>query len=287
MSKLKAIDPVEAKPSKGKIIIYGKPGVGKTWASIDFPSVYYIDTEGGANISEYTKKLKDVGGAYFGPEQGSRDFKEVVEQIKALATEKHKYKTVVIDSLTKIFNIEIGREADRLGEKDAFGASKKPAIKLTRNLINWIDRIDMNVILICHEVPVWQNGEQVGTTFDAWPKLEYELNLCLNIQKKGQTRKAFVTKSRIKAFSDSESFEWSYDEFAKKYGKINLESDVYEIVLASQEQIAEFKELIALFKIEQDVIDKWLEKAKAQTFEEMDSQKMQACIDMLKNKIKK
>ncbi len=35
---LKGTDPKSAKPSKPKILIYGKPGVGKTWAALDFPS---------------------------------------------------------------------------------------------------------------------------------------------------------------------------------------------------------------------------------------------------------
>ena len=48
MSKLKAKDPVNAEPSKPKMLIFGKPGVGKTWGALDFPSCYYIDTEGGA-----------------------------------------------------------------------------------------------------------------------------------------------------------------------------------------------------------------------------------------------
>ena len=67
-SKLRAVDPKAASPSKPKILIFGKPGVGKTWTSLDFPSVYYIDTEGGADLNHYTDKLKKAGGVYFGPD---------------------------------------------------------------------------------------------------------------------------------------------------------------------------------------------------------------------------
>ena len=125
-SRLKAVDPVSAEPSKPKILIYGKPGVGKTWTSLDFPKPYYIDTESGADLAHYTKKLKAAGGAYFGVDQGILDFKEVIEQVKALATETHEYKTLVIDSVSKIFNTAIAAEAERLGAADQYGASKKP-----------------------------------------------------------------------------------------------------------------------------------------------------------------
>jgi len=285
MSKLKAVDPKTAEPSKSKILIFGKPGVGKTWTSLDFPSVYYIDTEGGANLSHYTDKLKKSGGVYFGPEQGSQDFNEVIGQVKALATEEHPYRTLVIDSLSKLFNNEIAREMERLGDKDAFGASKKPAVKFTRSLINWIDRIDMNVILICHEKPVWTNGEQAGVTFDAWEKLEYELHLCLNIQKRGGSRKAQIMKSRLENFADQSNFEWSYDEFAKLYGREILEGKAKSLVLASEQQISELKYLTDLLKVDADIVNKWLEKAKAESYAEMDAAKIQACIDLLKKKL--
>lgn len=285
MSKLKAVDPKTAEPSKSKVLIYGKPGVGKTWTSLDFPSVYYIDTEGGANLSHYTDKLKKSGGVYFGPEQGSQDFAEVVGQLKALATEEHPYRTVIVDSLSKIYNNEIAKEMERLGDKDGFGASKKPAVKYTRQLINWIDRIDMNVILICHEKPVWADGEQVGVTFDAWDKLEYELHLCLNIQKMGASRKARVAKSRLEKFPDASTFDWSYEEFAKLYGREILEGKSKVLVLASSQQIEEIKYLVDLLKTDSKIIDKWMEAAKSDSWAEMESSKIQACIDSLKKKL--
>lgn len=285
MSKLKAIDPKTAEPSRSKILIYGKPKVGKTWISLDFPSVYYIDTEGGANLPHYTDKLKKSGGVYFGPDQGSQDFDEVIGQLKALATEEHPYKTVIIDSLSKVFNNEIAKEMERLGDKDAFGASKKPAIRFTRQLINWIDRIDMNVILICHEKSVWSNEKIIGSTFDAWDKLEYELHLLLHIEERGASKKAVIAASRFEKFKKWESFDWSYDEFAKLYGRETLEGKARVLVLATPQQVEEVKYLVDLLKIDPDTTAKWMEKAKSESWAEMESSKIQACIDLLRKKL--
>ena len=152
-SKLKAVDPKSADPKKPKLLIFGKPGAGKTWGSLDFPGCYFIDCEGGANLGHYTDKLKKSGGMYMGPEQGSMDFQAVIEQVQALATEDHNFKTIVIDSVSKLFNTAIATEAERLGDKNAFGADKKPAVANMRRLVNWLSRIDMNVILIAHEKP--------------------------------------------------------------------------------------------------------------------------------------
>lgn len=287
-SKLKAIAPEAAKPSKPKILIYGKPGVGKTWTALDFPSVYYIDSEGGADLAHYTDKLKKAGGVYYGIEQGSLDFSNVISQIQALATEKHNYKTVVIDSITKIFNNEIAKAADALGDKDAFGASKKPAVAMIRQLISWIQRLDMNVILISHEKAQWgiANGQraEVGVTFDCYEKLEYELHLALNIVKLPNKRNAIVKKSRLMGFSDGEAFEWSYQEFAKRYGQDILETSATQLILATEEQLTELKILLELVKLPDGQIEKWFTTANAATWAEMDFDKIAKIIIHIKDK---
>jgi hypothetical protein len=282
-TKLKAVDPKATAPSKPKIMIFGKPGVGKTWTSLDFPNVYYLDTEGGADLSHYTDKLKKSGGVYFGPEQGSLDFDTVIGQIQALATEQHPYKTVVIDSISKLFALSIAQEAERLGDKNAFGADKKPAIAYMRKLVSWLTRLDMNVIIIAHEKPLWgidSKGErsEIGVTFDAWDKLEYELHLCLNIFKQGKDHKARVTKTRLTGFAAADVFPWSYAEFAQRYGKDVIEGATTQIVLASPEQIAKLNELLDTVKLPEGQVEKWLKAGNAETWAEMDSDKVAGVI---------
>jgi len=289
VSKLKAVDPKQAEPSKPKILIYGKPGVGKTWASLDFPSVYYIDTEGGADLQHYTDKLKASGGMYLGPEQGSLDFETVIGQIQALATEEHGFKTLVIDSISKLYNTAISDEAERLGDKDAFGASKNPAIAHMRRLVSWLTRIDMNVVLIAHEKPEWgvdAKGQraEIGNTFDAWDKLEYELHLCLNIIKAGPSRNAKIRKSRLIGFPDGETFKWSYKEFADKYGKDIIEKEGKQIILATPDQIKKIKNLVNVVKLPEGQLDKWLTSAGAEKLEEVEQGAAQKIIDHINNK---
>lgn len=288
-SKLSAVDPKAAEPSRPKITIFGKPGAGKTWGALDFPSVYYIDTEAGADLEHYTDKLKKSGGVYFGREQGSQDFATVIEQVKALATEKHQYKTLVIDSLSKIYNLEVNKEAEKFAAKNPdaksdYGASKKPALRMSGTLIRWLDKLDMNVILICHEKAEWGNGEQIGVIPDAHDKLEYELHLCLRIAKEGESRKAYVKKSRLKEFPDATKFDWSYAEFAKKFGNKILEAEAKQIELAAPEQIRELNDLLEVIKLADGETEKWLKKANVETFAEMNTAQVSACINHLKAK---
>lgn len=295
MTKLKAIKPKEAKPRKPKILIYGAPGVGKTWAALDFPNVYYIDTEGGATEHRYIEKLTSSGGVYLGVEEGSQDFPVIIEQVKALATEKHPYKTLVIDSLSKIWDLEITKEYEEITKpggsyhkaKSTFGAEKKPAKAYFRSLLNWLEKIDMNVILICHEVPKWENDENVGKTFYGPDRLDYELSLCMHIKRIGQdNRKAYITKSRLEAFPEFSNFNWSYEEFASKYGKDTIESEVKQIELATPEQLDKFNALLENVKVEEKILAKWLKAGQVEEFKDMESSKLQGCIDYLINKTK-
>lgn len=265
-SALKAKDPKTAEPQKPKVLIFGAPGVGKTWWALDgFPAPYYIDTEGGAKLSHYTDKLVKAGGSYLGPEDGSADFETIICQFKALATEKHRFGTVVVDSITKPFVLAITAEAERLGDKNAFGADKKPAVAMMRRLISWIDRIDMNVILVAHQKALWGNDAsgqrvQIGDTFDCYDKLEYELDLSIQVQKRGAGRFGVVKKSRLTGFPDGQSFPWTFDEFAARWGKDVITAKSKQITLADEATVAEINRLIGILKVEPDAMAKALAK---------------------------
>ena len=260
VSKLKGRDPATVEPSKPKIVVYGPSGVGKTWQSLEFPSVFYIDTEGGADLEHYRKKLKEAGGLYFGPEDGALDFSAVLEQVQALATEDHDRKTLVIDSLSKLFNSQIvitQEKMARAGIEDAFGASKKEAISYMRRLVAWINRLDMNVILIHHQKSTWKDGKETGLTFDGWDKLEYELHLVLRIAKTGPERRAFVGKTRLEQFPDGTNFPWSFAEFSKRYGDEVIERKSVRANLCTAEQQAEYVGTLLRVKVPADVLSKW------------------------------
>jgi len=289
-SKLKARDPKTAEPSKPKILLFGKPGIGKTWFALDFPNCYYFDTEGGANLEHYSAKLSAAGGKYLGPEDGTLDFSFLLSQIEALCTEDHGFKTLVVDSISKIFNTAVAVTSEQLGEKDAFGASKKPAVAMMRRLIAWLGRLDMNVLLIAHEKPEWglnTKGERVemGATFDAWDKLEYELHLAVHAQKRGNSRVMIVRKSRLLGFPDGETMPLDFLDFAKRYGRDVINKDAAMIVLASTEQVSEIQRLVSVLKVADDEIQKIFTKAGVDSWHELTRDQAEKSISWLKSKL--
>jgi hypothetical protein len=288
--KLLAVAPETVEPKKPKVLIYGPPGVGKTWASLDFPSVYYIDTEGGADLDHYRAKLRDSGGAYLGPDQGSLDFDVVISQIQALATEQHHFRTVVLDSASKLWNVALSDEQESLGDKDAFGAYKKVPTRKFTTMIKWLNRLDMNAVIICHQKDLWglnekKQREVVGWTFDCQEKLEYDLHLVLRIAKIGSSRYAYIGKSRLPSFPEGENFPWSYETFAERYGQSVIEKEAQPLELATEEQLAELERLMGIVKMSEDWPAKMFKAAGVEEWKEMDSDKIGKCIGLLKGKL--
>lgn len=294
MAALKAKHPKKAEPKKPKILIFGTPGVGKTWGALDWPGCYYIDCEGGASLDHYTDKLDASGGVYLGPKEGSNDFQVVLGEIRALSSTKHSYRTLVIDSFSKLFATAVAVEYERM-ERDGthkdmtktFGAEKKPAVARTKQMIALFERLDMNVILICHQKDSWKDGEIVGSTFDGWDKLEYELDLTVQVVKQGTSRKAKIGKCRLSQFREGELIDWSYAEFAKRYGVEVIEAASVPVSPATVEQLRIVEQLCEVVRLDDETKIKWFEKAGVDSWAEMDADTVQKCIDHLSSKLPK
>jgi hypothetical protein len=289
-SRLKAKAPELVKPGKIKAVIYGISGVGKTTLALSFPAPYYYDVEGGAKGPQYRKLLADSGGVYMGPEDGTLSFDTLIDQMQALATEKHQYKTLIVDSLTKLFQTTIAAEQERLGDKDAFGASKKPAVAAMRRMIMWASRLDMNIWFVCHEAAEWgldRTGQrtEIGRIPDCWDKLIYELDLAIQVVKRGPQRVAIVKKSRIMAFPDADSFNLDYAEFAARIGKDVIESEAGTVTLAMPDQVAEIKKLLEIVRIPDEDIQKGFDKFGVAKWEEMTTEQAATWQSFLKKKI--
>lgn len=263
-----------------KALFYGSAGVGKTTAAINFPRPYLIDTEKGAVNDGYIEILEAGGGNVF----QTSDFDDLISEVKALLTTKHEFKTLIIDPMTIVYNDLLDKAAEKVGTE--FGRHYGEANKKMKHLCNLLLRLDMNVIITTHAKNEYgTNLSVLGQTYDCYKKLDYIFDLVFEIQKRGTDRVGVVKKTRVKTFADNESFPFSYEDIAEKYGKDCLEKDAVAEVLASEEQVNEINRLIELLKVDDETVKKWLKKAESDTFEEMNSKIIEKCIKALKDKI--
>lgn len=271
------------KRGKPKFILSGKSGVGKTFFMLDFPKPLIIDCEGGAVEPQYVAKMKAVGADYMGKEEGSQDFKTVIEELKRLATTKHDYQTLIIDSFSKLYNLTAAIAEETVG--NVYAADKKAAQKPTRQLQVWMDRLDMTIALVCHSKAKWENGQPTGTTtFDGWDKLEYDLNLWIELVQTGKRRDIVVRKSRIEGFILGNSYPADYESFAKLYGSDVINKPSEQITLATPEQVADAKGLIAFRNISEDAQKTALKKYDVEALEELSTEEIKTIIEKLKEK---
>ncbi len=264
-----------------KCLFYGCAGVGKTMAAIQFPKPYIIDTEGSTNKPQYVRQIEKVDGAVL----ITIDFDEMIAEVKELLTTQHDYKTLIIDSLTLLYNDLLEKAERKVGTE--FGRHFGEANKRMKQLLNLLFRLDMNVIITSHSKNEYgANLAVLGQTFDCYKKLDYLFDLVFEIQKRGKDRVGVVKKSRIEGFPDTESFKFSYEEIAKRYGKEVLERDSIAQELADPEQIKELIRLIDLIKVPEEMWKKWLDKSNSESWGEMPKDSIQKCIDFLQSKIK-
>ena len=132
----------EAVTKRLKLFMFGPAGVGKTTAAIQFPNSYIIDCERGTE--NYDKLITDSGSAVF----QTTDMHEVIAEVKSLLTEKHDYRTLVIDPITTIYNDLLEKCEAQVGTD--FGRHYGAANKTMKRLANLIMALDMNVVVTAH-----------------------------------------------------------------------------------------------------------------------------------------
>lgn len=134
-----------------RILLYGPEKAGKTSLAAEFPDAVFIQTEVGTGTLEL-----DTFGRI-------ESYTDVMDAIGSLYQEPHDYKTVVIDSVTKLQPMiwaETGERGDDKGNKKkriedfGYGKGYVYALGIWQELMDALDLLrlerGMNVVLIAH-----------------------------------------------------------------------------------------------------------------------------------------
>ena len=150
-----------------KVFLYGESGCGKSFFATQFPKTYYIDCEGRIKRQLYVDHLNKNGSAVWQTD----NFNDLLEEIKTLASVKHNYQTLVVDSITPIYTKLVDDchaellKRSRNG-KLAIGQEHREAKKRCKKLVDLLKVLDMNVLVTAHAKDKWEDDKVVGTTFD-------------------------------------------------------------------------------------------------------------------------
>jgi hypothetical protein len=230
----------------------------------------------------------------------SNNIDEIITEIQNLMTEKHDYKTLIIDPITMVYN-QVQEKWTRIFEKNAktvkeaevqdFGMRYWGKIKSNfKQLQRLLLAVDMNVIVTSHQKDQYGNGMQkIGVTFDSMKGEDYLYDFIFRLEEKGGKRIAVKIKERSLPDENifPEEFEFTYKNFQTFYGKDILEKEVKIVELPTKEDIKTLNDLIETLNIPEDVTTVWLNKADVDSFAEMTKDQIDKCIKYCNDKIKK
>lgn len=283
----------EPKNKRVKMMVFSAPALGKTTAAINWPKSVIIDMEHGTdNYSDTIIKNGSIVLHTTNPD-------EVRDEIKTLLTEKHDYRTIVIDPVTILYQAIQEKwtrifskyaDTEKATELQDFGFRYWAKVKSDyKAIMRMLLACDMNVILTAHQKDVYGEGmKKVGFGSDSMKGdehiFDYVFQLVMDV--KGR-RTALTKKERAEVGKNRfpSEFEWSYKNFCVYYDKDELERPSTPVPLASPEQVAEVKRLLGIVKVEETFEVDILNKADVDQWSEMTEDKIQKTIDFLQKKL--
>jgi len=197
-----------------KIMVWGEPGCGKSRFSLSAPAPLVIDLEGSTRLyaNEFDFYVAGVNAGVKGTENAVKLTSTILKEI--IAGEYPDVKTLVIDPVTdlldcledmlvkeyeKTLNGKVVAELNQL-EKSKWYAYRKDK---SRNMLNQLKDIPMNLILVARTKNVWGKGsdgkmQPIGQTYEALEIVEYLMDVVINLKKdKKDEIMAIVKKSRL------------------------------------------------------------------------------------------
>jgi hypothetical protein len=214
-------------PRRLKMYIFGETGTGKTITALQFPKPAVIDTERGT--IHYGKDI-DFDVKY------TSKFSEVDQIVDSLLENPQKYKTLVIDPFSNIYDKMIDDLQTYLRKKkgnptyEITGLDYRPIKSQIRKFVSKLNDLDMNIVMTARSKDIYSNdsGEfmkKIGTAPDGHKDLPnmFDVVIEITINRDTDVRTAHVYKDRTNCLPPT--FEFSYAKLVEYFGIEDLERD--------------------------------------------------------------
>lgn len=283
----------EPQNKRVKMMVFSSAGLGKTTAAINWPKAVIIDMEHGTdNYHDTIIKNGSIVLHTTNPD-------EVKDEIKTLLTEKHDYRTIVIDPVTILYQAIQEKwtrifskyaDTEKATELQDFGFRYWAKVKSDyKSIMRMLLACDLNVILTAHQKDLYGEGmKKVGFGSDSMKGDEHIFDYVFQLVKDAKGRHTAITKKERAEIGKNkfpQEFEWSYANFLIYYGKDALERESTPVPLASPEQVDEVKRLLSIVKVDENWETDCLTKADVDGWEELTAEKIGKAIDFLQKKL--
>lgn len=215
-----------------KTCIYGKSGIGKTFAALQFPNPVVIDFEKGTVA---------YGGQFEFSVLKTQDPKVAEDAVKELLEDPQGYKTIVVDPISIYCDLVTEAQLRKLRKMHGQAYELRPPdyrpIKnRIRNFVRNLLALDMNVVVTARTAEKYAEGEfmkVIGARPDMHKEIPYMFDTVIYLSRKGGKRWAItdedaspdfdiIAKDRTRLPAE---FEFSYSELVKHWGEAGLIRD--------------------------------------------------------------
>ncbi len=263
------------------LLIGGASGTGKSLWIASLKNALIFDTEQGL---AYADERIAKNGSERVEVATYRDVEDEIRNRKG----KLDMTWVAIDHLTTLHHEAVLRYNPTFQE-NTFGKEFDKANKEWRRLRGIIRYGDFNLACSAHMKALYENKQQTGMTSDASKNIAADFNIVLFLERRPD--KKYPSLAIVEKFRrDPEdkrglvppSFPFTLDDFFEINGT-DASGERHEIPMATPEQIAELNRLLELVKLPEGTVDKWMAKAKAESWAEMTEEVLEKCIAYVKN----
>lgn len=265
-------------------LLAGDSSTGKSFFIANLKNALIFDTDLGGGLSYADRMIRANGSERI--EVGS--YLEVMEEV-AKRRRQGKLKditTLAIDHLTTLQQESINRHNP--GAVDDFGRSYDKATREWRKIRELVRLGDFNLFCTAHMKSKYEKKEVVGLTTDASKNIEADFSIVLYLRHgNGYPSSAYVHKWRRLpddprgVIVRGDTFPFTMDDFISRHG-CGLDGKRVEIVMATPEQAAEVDRLLQVVKLPEGTVQKWLAKAKAESWLDFTKDDLAKCLDYLK-----
>lgn len=274
------------KPERVIALICGDTGTGKSFFIGNLRNALIFDTDIGGGLAYLDARIARNGSERV--EVGS--YLDVIGELQKRRGRMANLTTLAIDHLTTLQQEAVLRYNPTFDD-NTFGREHDRANKEWRKVRELVRWGDFHLFCTAHLKNQYQAKKLTGITADASKNIGADFMQVLHLAPQVSYPATAMT---IKWRRDPEdtrgkvpaSFPLTLDKFIEIHG-CPLEGQRQELPMATAEQISQLEQFLTILKLPDGTTEKWLAKAKAESWAEFAAADLQKCIDYCQKQLPK